>query len=43
MKMLYWPTLFQASRMAAEQLLALAHSINLLHPANTVELAHNSL
>jgi len=41
-RLLYGP-LFEASRMAAEQLLALAYHMNLLPLADALEQAHNSL
>jgi len=37
------PTLFEASRMAADQLLTLAHRMNLLSLLDTLELAHSNL
>ena len=39
----YGPTLFEASRMAANQLLALAHGMNLLSLSDALELAHSNL
>ena len=42
-RLLCWPTPFEASTMAAEQLLALAHGMNLLSLANVLELALSSL
>ena len=42
MRLSYGPTLFEASTMAAKQLLALAHGMNLLSLANVLELALSS-
>ena len=39
----YGPTLFEASRMAANQLLALAYGMNLLSLLDALELAHSNL
>jgi len=42
-RLLHGPTLFEASRMAADQLLTLAHGMNLLSLLNALELAHSNL
>jgi len=43
MRLLYRPTLFEASRIAAKQLLVLAYGVNLLPLSGTLKLAHSSL
>jgi len=43
MRLLYGPTLFEASRMAANQLHALAHGMNLLSLPDALKLAHSNL
>jgi len=43
MRLLYGPTLFEASRMAADQLHALARRMNLLSLPDALKLAHSNL
>ena len=43
MRLLYRLTLFEASRIAAKQLLILAYGVNLLPLSSALELAHSSL